>query len=84
MGRPSRAIYSSELYTGPDSLLLSRDSFENDLDNLVSLNKESFEHELSVTSESLRLLLIAILAGAVIIVAFGFYFGLWTLSNMAY
>ena len=54
------------------------------LDNLVSLNKESFEHELSVTSESLRLLLIALLAAAVIIVAFGFYFGLWTLSNMAY
>lgn len=53
------------------------------LENLVSLNQESFEHELSMTSETLRLMIIALLAAAVIIVAFGFYFGLWTLTNMS-
>jgi MSHA biogenesis protein MshG len=82
------AMNRSHLFSVLDVHLLRLGEQTNEMrraiENMVSLNNEAFEHELAVSAETLKTILIALLAGAVVMVAFGFYFGLWTLSNMSY
>jgi MSHA biogenesis protein MshG len=79
------ALARSQLFDNLEVQMLrlgeQANSIELAIKNMLALNKEAFSHELVVASETLRLLLLFALSMIVILVSFGFYFGLWTIST---
>jgi type II secretory pathway component PulF len=79
------ALERSQLFDNLEVQMLRLGEQANDIElsvtSMISLNEEAFSHELVMASETLRLLLLFALSMIVILVAFGFYFGLWTIST---
>jgi type II secretory pathway component PulF len=79
------ALENSTLFTTIDLQMLKLGERSNDMlssvNNIILLNDEIFEHQTAVAAESLRLFCLVVLSLMVILIAFGFYFGLWFISN---